>query len=50
MLYGRPPFETKDVKMTYQKIRKIDYYFPSEVEVSMEAKHLIKSILMKDPS
>lgn len=45
MLYGRPPFETKDVKMTYWKIRQIDYYFPSDVEVSIEAKHLIKIIL-----
>ena len=25
MLYGRPPFETKDVKRTYQKIMANDY-------------------------
>jgi cell cycle serine/threonine-protein kinase CDC5/MSD2 len=45
MLYGRPPFETKDVKMTYWKIKQTDFYFPSDNEVSIEAKHLIKSIL-----
>ena len=46
MLYGRPPFESKDMKKTYEKIRTLDYYFPSEVEISTEAKHLIKSILV----
>lgn len=50
MLYGKPPFESKDVKKTYQKIKTLDYYFPSDIEVSLEAKHLIKLILVKDPN
>jgi len=34
MLFGRPPFETSDVKQTYKRIRNNDYEFPSAIAVS----------------
>ncbi|KAJ9113209.1 hypothetical protein QFC22_006048 [Naganishia vaughanmartiniae] len=50
MLVGKPPFQMKDVKMIYQKIKDMDYAFPPDCRVSEEAKSLVKSILNKDPS
>ena len=49
MLYGRPPFESSDVKSTYRRIREIHYTFPEQVVVSKQAKDLIRSILVLDP-
>ena len=49
MLFGKPPFETKDVKSTYKKIKHVDYKFPGHVNVSNEAKSLVKSILQLTP-
>ena len=50
MLFGKPPFETKDVKSTYRKIRHGDYSFPSHsANVSKEAKSLVASILQLNP-
>jgi len=49
MLFGRPPFETSDVKTTYRKIRYNQYAFPDTVHVSQQAKDLISSILRTDP-
>ena len=47
---GKPPFETKDVKSTYRKIRHGDYSFPSHSSnVSKEAKSLVASILQLNP-
>lgn len=50
MLYGIPPFETKnkDADETYEKIRKCDYGL-SDPRVSVEAKDLISKILVLDP-
>ena len=50
MLYGVPPFETKnkDADETYEKIRKCDYGL-SDPRVSVEAKDLISKILVLDP-
>ena len=45
MLCGKPPFETKDVKSTYKKIKSCEFSFPSHVTVSHAAKSLITSIL-----
>lgn len=50
ILVGRPPFETKDVKMTYRRIKMNLYNFPDNVNLSPEAKSLIGSILILDPS
>jgi len=49
LLIGKPPFETKDVKTTYKRIRMNAYSFPEHVTISSEAKKLIKSILITDP-
>ena len=34
MLYGRPPFETNNVKSTYKRIQILDYSFPPQTTVS----------------
>ena len=50
LLIGKPPFETSDVKTTYRKIRMNSYSFPDHVQISKEARNLITSILVSDPS
>lgn len=49
MLFGRPPFETRDVKVTYRKIRHNNYTFPTHVTVSESSKDFIRSLLRTDP-
>ena len=49
MLYGRPPFETKDVKMTYKRIKNNNYTFPQHVQVSESSKDFIRGLLKTDP-
>jgi len=50
MLVGKPPFETPDVKTTYQKIKANSYSFPDHVPLSDPAKNLIRQILLRDPT
>jgi polo-like kinase 1 len=50
LLYGRPPFETSDVKKTYKRIRECQYTFNEDVPVSANAKNLISRLLVVDPS
>ena len=50
MLFGRPPFETADVKLTYKRIKMNSYSFPENIKVDPSAKKLISSILNLDPS
>lgn len=50
LLYGRPPFETNDVKKTYKRIKECQYTFNEEINVSHNAKNLISRILIVDPS
>lgn len=49
MVFGRPPFETSDVKTTYKRIRMNQYSFPDSVRVSGQVKELIGHILQTDP-
>ena len=49
LLVGKPPFETEEVKTTYYKIQNADYEYPEELYVSVEARHLIDSILTLNP-
>ncbi|GAM20059.1 hypothetical protein SAMD00019534_032340 [Acytostelium subglobosum LB1] len=49
LLVGRPPFETQDVKTTYQRIKQNQYTFPKESPISDDAKRLIVSILNPIP-
>ena len=50
MLFGRPPFETADVKLTYKRIKMNSYIFPEKIKVDERAKKLIESILVLDPA
>lgn len=49
VLVGKPPYEAKDVKATYQRIIANEYSFPSHVAVSDKAKDLIVSMLQSKP-
>ena len=50
LVVGKPPFETPEVKATYEKIRKGSYKFPENVKLSEKVKSLIKKIFQLDPS
>ncbi len=45
LLVGRPPFETPDVRSTYQRIKAVSYTFPDDAALSPEARDLISRIL-----
>jgi polo-like kinase 1 len=47
LVYGRPPFESKDVKDTYKKIKDCSFSFPENVYSSNNLKVLVSSILQK---
>ena len=49
-LVGRPPYEAKDVKATYQRILANEYSFPRDVAVSDNAKDMIRSMLQSNPA
>lgn len=49
LLFGKPPFETNDVKATYEKIKICDYSFPKS-NVSQTAKDFISKMLKIAPS
>ena len=49
LLIGKPPFETREVKTTYTKIKKADFSFPITSKISVSAKNIIKKILVLDP-
>lgn len=49
MLYGRPPFESQDVKQTYKKIKSVTYSFPDHVQVGTQAKDFIRECLVACP-
>lgn len=50
LLVGRPPFETSDVKTTYNKIRLCNYTFPDSIQLSRSAKNFISKMLQLEPS
>lgn len=50
LLCGRPPFQSKDVQVIYERIKKTEYRFPTEkYPISKEAQQLISDLLSKDP-
>ncbi|OHT05798.1 Serine/threonine-protein kinase PLK1 [Tritrichomonas foetus] len=49
MLTGALPFQTKHTKDTYENIKKCNYKFPDECNLSPGAKSFIQSILQLDP-
>ncbi|KAJ2915776.1 hypothetical protein MD484_g4652, partial [Candolleomyces efflorescens] len=50
LVIGRPPFQTKEVKEIYKRIRDNEYDFPTDRSCSSAVKHLIQQILTPDPS
>ena len=49
LIIGKPPFETKDVKTTYKRIKMNAWTFPENAKISEAAKDLISQILVLDP-
>ncbi|OBZ65532.1 Cell cycle serine/threonine-protein kinase CDC5/MSD2 [Grifola frondosa] len=49
LVVGRPPFQTKDVKAIYKRIRDNEYEFPAERAVSRPVQELVQQILTPDP-
>jgi len=45
LLVGKPPFETSDISITYQKIMQNEYSFPEGSSLSLEAEDLIRKLL-----
>ena len=50
LIIGKPPFETRDVKTTYKRIKMNAYSFPETAIISEAAKNLISQILVTDPA
>lgn len=48
-LVGKPPYEAKDVKATYQRIMANEYSFPKNTSISDDAKDLIMKMLQSKP-
>lgn len=49
MIIGKPPFQSKDVKAIYNRIRENRYEFPADKTVSPSARDLITSLLNPNP-
>ena len=47
MLVGRPPFDTHGVKNTLNRVISANFDLP--IHLSAEARHLIQSLLQKNP-
>jgi len=50
MVVGKPPFETAEVKLTYDRIRKCIYSFPEQIKLSEDVRNLITKIFVLDTS
>ncbi|ORY30724.1 Pkinase-domain-containing protein [Rhizoclosmatium globosum] len=50
LLIGKPPFQTKDVKQIYKKIRDNTYEFPNNVPISDAAREVVEALLTRDPN
>ena len=48
MLYGIPPFYSKNTEKMFKLITKSDLKFPKKIQISDNAKDLIKKLLIKD--
>lgn len=49
MYYGKPPFDSSEVKTTYRNIKARSFTFPAGVTISKAAKSLINRCLSADP-
>lgn len=50
LLIGKPPYESKDVKSTYQRILANQYSFPTHINISEHSRDLISCLLQSCPS
>jgi len=50
LLFGKPPFQAKDVQVIYERIKRNEYAFPEGSPVSREARVLIQDMLQTDPA
>ncbi|KAJ3345899.1 Cell cycle serine/threonine-protein kinase cdc5/MSD2, partial [Entophlyctis luteolus] len=50
MLVGKPPFQTKEVKAIYKKIRDNSYEFPPASMVSETAQSVVNALLSNNPA
>lgn len=49
LLVGKPPFQSKDVQVIYDRIKKSDFSYPADKPISNEAKDLIDDLLSVNP-
>lgn len=49
LLIGKPPFQSKDVSLIYERIKTGDFHFPDDKPISREARTLIEDILSINP-
>lgn len=49
LLVGKPPFQSKDVQVIYDRIKKSDYNYPADKPISNEARTLINDLLNVNP-
>lgn len=49
ILIGKAPFQTKEVSLTYRRIRWNSFSFPETIPISDKAKNLIRTLLQSDP-
>lgn len=50
MLCGRPPFESSEVKQTYQKIKVCQFAWPDHIAINRVAKDFVRDCLIIDPA
>lgn len=50
MLTGHPPFEGGRKSITFERIKNLEYHFPSYIPISGTAKDFIRTILKIDPN
>ena len=49
LLFGKPPFETTEVKQTYKRIKSNTFSYPENINVHPSAKKMLSNILVLDP-
>lgn len=50
LVVGKPPFQNKEIKAIYKRIRDNIYEFPPDIILTQDCKSLISAMLTKDPS
>lgn len=49
LLFGKPPFQLRDVQVIYERIKRIEYAFPADLTVLAEARQLVRDLLSLNP-